>query len=357
MSDATSNGQKLKVVVWDLDHTIWNGVLSEGDDLTLRPAVRECIETLDARGILQSIASRNDHAPAWARLEELGLAEYFLVPQINWGPKSESIAVIAKKINVGLDTFAFVDDQPFERDEVAFAHPAVRLYDAAQVPTLLGRDEFMPRFVTEDSRERRRLYQRDFQRQEAEERFDGTNDAFLATLGMTLRVAPAEPGDLERAEELTLRTHQLNTTGRTFTHAELDALRQSPDHRLLVAELTDRFGTYGKIGLVLLTTTPTTWRIDLFLMSCRVMSRGVGGALITWLRQEAKAAGVALRAQFVETDRNRMMYVTYRFAGFEDVAEENGVSLLENDLSDVPDMPAYFDFEGRLTTTEEAATR
>ncbi len=358
MSDPSpSGGQKLKVVVWDLDHTVWDGVLSEGDSLTLRPGVRACIEALDARGVLQSVASRNDHGPAWTKLVDFGLAEYFLAPQINWGPKSESIKALAQKINVGLDTFALIDDQPFERDEVAFSLPAVRVYDAGEIATLLARDEFMPRFVTADSRERRILYQRDFARQEAETNFSGANDAFLATLDMTLRVAPAEPGDLERVEELTLRTHQLNTTGKTFSHAELEALRRSAGHRLLVAELDDRFGGYGKIGLVLLATTPTAWRVELFLMSCRVMSRGVGGALITWLRQEAKAAGVALQAHFIETDRNRMMYVTYRFAGFEEIAEENGVSLLDNDLSDVPELPGYFAFEGRLTAVKEMATR
>ncbi len=348
MTTALSSRQKLKCVVWDLDHTVWDGILAEGDALTLKPGVRELVEELDRRGIIQSVASRNDHAPAWAKLEELGLADYFLVPQINWGTKSESIAAIQRRLNFGIDTFAFIDDQPFEREEVAFTHPEVRIYDAVDVGDLATREEFMPRFVTEDSRERRAMYRRDFDRQAAEERFDGPNDAFLASLDMALTIAPAQPGDLERAEELTLRTHQLNTTGRTFTHAELDRLRQSPDHKLLVAELTDRFGTYGKIGLVLLETSTTAWRIDLLLMSCRVMARGVGGALITWLRMQAREAGVKLQAHFVETDRNRMMYVTYRFAGFEDVSETDGVSLLENDLSDIPPLPAYFKLDARL---------
>ncbi len=347
MGEATDQ-PKLKCVVWDLDHTVWEGVLAEGDDLALRPGVKALVEELDRRGVIQSVASRNDHEPAWARLEALGLAEYFLVPQIHWGPKSESIAAIQQKLNFGIDTFAFIDDQPFEREEVAFAHPLVRVYDAAEVPQLADRAEFMPRFVTADSQQRRALYQRDFARQTAEENFDGPNDAFLASLDMRLSIAPAQPGDLERVEELTLRTHQLNTTGRTFSHEELDQLRQSPDHLLLVAELSDRYGTYGKIGLVLLETRAEAWRIDLLLMSCRVMARGVGGALITFLRQSACKAGVKLLAHFVETDRNRMMYVTYRFAGFEEVGEENGVSLLANDLSDIPPLPSYFALTARL---------
>ncbi|MDB4473546.1 HAD-IIIC family phosphatase [Opitutaceae bacterium] len=347
---------KLKCLIWDLDHTLWHGVLAEGDELQLRPGARELIETLDARGVLQSIASRNDHELAWAKLTELGLADYFLVPQINWGPKSESVAEIAETLNLGLDSFAFVDDQPFEREEVQTALPQVRIYDAADIATLVDRPEFTPRFVTPDSRHRRALYQRDFQRQVAEEKFNGPSEEFLRSLDLSLRIAPAEPGDLERAEELTLRTHQLNTTGRTFSHHELDQLRQSDDHILLVASLSDRFGDYGKIGLVLLSTDDSTWRIDLLLMSCRVMSRGVGGALITWLRQQAKATGVELQAQFVETDRNRMMYITYKFAGFEEKSEVDGVTLFENDLLDIPELPDYFVMDAQISRVAEATS-
>ncbi len=354
MSKATEQ-PKLKCLIWDLDNTLWQGVLAEGDDLRLRSGVRELIETLDQRGVLQSIASRNDHGPAWAKLTELGLADYFLVPQIHWGPKSESVAEIARALNLGVDAFAFVDDQPFEREEVTAALPEVRVYDAADVASLAGRPEFTPRFVTPDSRHRRVLYQRDFQRKAAEEKFHGPNEAFLRSLDLKLQIRLAEEGDLERAEELTQRSHQLNTTGKTFSHHELDALRQSDDHVLLVASLRDRFGDYGKIGLVLLSTRVEVWRIDLLLMSCRVMSRGVGGALITWLRQQAKEAGVALQAEFVETGRNRMMYVTYKFAGFEEKEETDGVTLLENDLSAIPDLPNYFTIEAGIFLAAGAA--
>src|SRR5690625_82784 len=110
--------EKVKCVVWDLDNTVWDGVLLEGEGLVVRPGIREAMETFDKRGILQSIASKNEFEPAWERLEKFGLAEFFLYPQIGWGAKSESIRKIAEELNIGLDTFAFFDDQPFERDEV-----------------------------------------------------------------------------------------------------------------------------------------------------------------------------------------------------------------------------------------------
>lgn len=334
---------KVKCVVWDLDHTVWRGVLLEGDRLSLRPGVGEAMETLDRRGILQSVASRNESGPARAQLRHFGLDHYVLHPQINWEAKSASIQRIAERLNLAPDTFAFIDDQVFERDEVRFALPQVRTYDAGEVPRLLSDPDFMPGVITEEARRRREMYQADLARQEEELAFRGPNDAFLATLGMVLRVAPAEAADLPRVAELVARTNQLNTTGLLYAYEELDALRRSPEHRLLIAELTDKHGTYGKIGVVLLHCGEALWTIKLLLMSCRVMSRGVGGALICLLRREARAAQVRLQADFRATDRNRMMYITYKFAGFSEVSEVAGVARLESDLGQVPALPDYLE--------------
>src|SRR5215207_8346865 len=123
----------IKCVVWDLDNTVWDGILLEDPSVALRPGVAEVIRALDERGILHSVASRNDHALAMAKLAELGLAEYFLYPRINWNSKASSIEGIAGDINIGLDALAFVDDQPFEREEVAFSHPQVLCLDAVEV--------------------------------------------------------------------------------------------------------------------------------------------------------------------------------------------------------------------------------
>lgn len=339
---------KIKCVVWDLDHTVWDGVLLEGDTLALRPGVCEVMEALDQRGILQSIASKNEHGPAWAQLQRFGLAHYFLHPQIHWEPKSASVRKIAELLNIGIDTFAFIDDQRFERDEVIFAVPEVRVFDATEAIALVNDPDFTPRVVTEDARRRREMYQADETRKVEETSFKGTNDAFLATLGMVLTVTPAEPADMPRTEELVARTNQLNTTGKIYSYEELDALRVSHDHRLLVAELVDRHGSYGKIGVILLHCAEGAWTIKLLLMSCRVMSRGVGGALITLLRREARAAGVRLLADFRATDRNRMMYITYKFAGFSELSSTDGLSLLEANLNNIPEMPRYLDLRATL---------
>ncbi len=331
---------KIKCVVWDLDHTLWDGILLEDGHVALRPGVVDIIRTLDQRGILQSIASRNTHDHAMQKLEALGLAEYFLYPQINWNSKADNLRTIAQKLNINLDTFAFIDDQAFEREEVNFSLPQVLCIDALNVHTVPDLPRMHPRFITDDSARRRQMYLSDQQRNTVEESFTGPKNEFLATLGMVLTITPAREEDLKRAEELTMRTHQLNTTGDTYSYEELDRLRQSDRHLLLIAGLEDKYGTYGKIGLVLIERGASVWTIKLLLMSCRVMSRGIGGALISYIRRAARDHGVALRAEFVTNDRNRMMYMTYKFNGFQETGPaQDGRLVLDNDLSQIPEFP------------------
>ena len=335
--------QSIKCVVWDLDNTVWDGILLEDREVTLRPHVVHILKTLDERGILHSIASRNDHGTAMAKLQEFGIDEYFLYPQINWNSKAASVGQIAKDINIGLDTIAFIDDQPFEREEVAFTHAQVLCIDSAELDDLLDRPELNPRFITEDSRIRRRMYMADIRRNREEAEWVGPTEEFLATLHMIFTIAPTKEEDLKRAEELTVRTHQLNTTGYTYSYEELDAFRTSPRHKLLVSSLEDRHGTYGKIGLTLIECDPDVWTVKLLLMSCRVMSKGVGMIMIHHVLRLAKEAGVKLRAEFLSTDRNRQMLITYRFAGFKEVGKVGDVAIMENNYSAIQPPPPYVD--------------
>lgn len=336
---------RIKCVVWDLDHTVWDGVLLEDPSVTVRPGVVEHLHRLDRMGVLHSVASKNDPETALAKLRELGLAEMFLFPQISWNAKSSSIQRIAAKLNLGLDAFAFVDDQPFELAEVAAELPQVTCVDVAELDDALTRPEFHPRFVTDESAQRRAMYRGQLARDDQEADFVGTSEQFLASLEMSFTIAPAQREDLQRAEELTVRTNQLNSTGRTYSYDELDALRSSPDHLLLVASLTDRFGSYGKIGLALVEKGSPDWRLNMMLMSCRVMSRGVGTVLLGHIMRLARDAGAGLRADLVETGRNRMMQITYAFSGFREVSRDGAHVVLAADLGTIQDPPDYVRLE------------
>jgi FkbH-like protein len=331
----------VKCLVWDLDNALWNGILLENGEVSLREGAWDVVQTLDSRGILQSIASRNDEAHALANLRELGLDEYFLYPQINWNSKVESIRTIARSLDIGLDAIAFIDDDALEREEVRFSLPAVMSVDPLELTKLLGMPEFNPPFITEDSRRRRSMYLSDIERNKAQAAFVGPDQEFLATLEMRLSISRAQEDDLRRAEELTLRTNQLNTTGITYSYEELDRFRQSPRHDLLVADLKDKYGNHGKIGLALVERQEGVRTIKLLLMSCRVISRGVGTIILNYILARAKSDNVRLRAEFVPTGRNRIMHITFRFAGFREVGKEGNCLILEHDLRNVPLPPRY----------------
>lgn len=333
--------RKIKCVVWDLDNTVWDGVLLEGDKVSVRKGIEDIVKALDNRGILQSIASKNDYAAAMAKLSELGLGEYFIYPQISWEPKSYSVRTIAGLINIGIDTLMFIDDQQFEREEVAFSCPEVLCADSSDLSGLLDMPELNPRFITADSKKRRQMYQSDIARNRQEESFSGTKEEFLASLDMVFTIAEAEEGDLQRAEELTVRTHQLNATGYTYSYEELNSFRKSDRHKLFIASLDDKYGCYGKIGLALVECGEEAWTLKLLLMSCRVMSRGVGTIMMNYIMTRTKEAGMRLRAEFVPTDRNRMMYVTYKFAGFREIEERENFVVFESDLSVIQPLPEY----------------
>jgi FkbH-like protein len=341
LNKETKKRASIKCIVWDLDNTLWDGVLLEDPNVALRTEVIEVIKTLDERGILHAIASKNDYTTAMRRLEAFGIQHYFLYPQINWNPKSSSIREIATSINIGIDTLAFVDDQLFEREEVAFALPEVLCLDISEIAGMLDRPEMMPRFITDDSKKRRQMYLSDIERNSIEKEFTGSNEDFLATLNMVFTIASAQDDDLQRAEELTVRTHQLNTTGYTYSYEELSTFSRSANHKLLISSLDDKYGTYGKIGLTLVELGKEYWTVKLLLMSCRVMSRGVGTIMINHVMNMAKAAGVPLRAEFVSNERNRMMYITYKFGGFKEIEKQGNMSIFENPLNTIQPFPPY----------------
>jgi len=348
MLDATKQNQEqgkkdriIKCLVWDLDDTLWKGTLLEGDRVELFPYSERMLRLLDSRGILNSVASKNEDQHAREALSGFGLDHYFLFPQIGWSSKSESIRKIAASLNIGLDAIAFVDDQPFEREEVAFQLPQVLCLSPDQVEDIEHMPEFTPKVITAESARRRLMYLEDAQRTASESEFQGSPAEFLATLDMQVSIARARPIDLDRASELTLRTNQFNTTGRGYSVDELNAFLDSDSHRLYVVELQDKFGGYGIVGLGLLECQDDIWTIKLMLMSCRVVSRGIGTVFINYLMRLARNTESRLRAEIYPNGKNRLMQIAYAFAGFREIARDGDFCLLENNLQNIQDVPAY----------------
>jgi methoxymalonate biosynthesis protein len=331
----TEQPTMVKCLVWDLDNTLWQGTLLEDGEVLLADEVRRVVAELDRRGILQAVSSKNDYGPAWDRLEQLGVAEYFVLPHIGWGLKSDSVRAIADRLNFAHSAIAFIDDSPAERAEVVFHLPEVRCYEPDQLDALLEFPEFSPAVSTVDSRRRREMYQAGFRRDAEREEHKGPDEEFLRSLELWMSINKATGEELTRVEELTLRTSQMNATGVHYDDTALLRLMADPEHEVLVITMGDRFGPHGAVGLVLLHRMPGAWHLKLLATSCRVVSFGAGAAILNWLTDQAAQAGVHLLADFRATDRNRMMEIAYRFAGFDDRACDCRAVLGEADAEGV----------------------
>lgn len=341
MTELVDGEGPIKLVVWDLDNTMWSGTLAEGDELTLRPAARDAVVELDRLGVLQSVASRNDRQDALAVLVRFGLDLYILNRRIDWQAKSGGVTDIAQALNLSVAHTAFVDDDPFERAEVAAHHPSVRCYDAQDISRLLADCRAGAETVTAESASRRALYQAEQQRA-ASERDSGDPEDFERSLGLEVSIDTARPGDLERIEELTRRTSQLNASGYVYPPDELARLMASPDHHVLCVAARDRFGDYGKVGAVLIDRRGGRWVLQLLIVSCRVLSRGIGTIVFAELCRRAFGMGVPLQAHYRPTDRNRAMLIALRFAGFAKVGDlPDGGMLLERAATTLPAFPDH----------------
>lgn len=308
---------RVKVVVWDLDGTVWDGTLVEdgGAALRLRDGVRETVEALDARGVLQSVASRNDEAPAMAALARLGLDHLILAPEIHWGPKHESVRRIAESLDLGLDTFLFVDDLATERVAMTSALPDVRVVDATDLAGLLDRPDLQVP-VTADAAIRRDRYRTEAVRRRAMQAHVTDPDAFLRDAAMVVGISRASSDELlTRCLELFHRTNQLNLTTRRLTMEELRALIDAVGVDVHVIAAEDRFGAYGVVGVAVVDRREPDPVLTDFVTSCRVARKGVEPAVLEWLRRDLAPATV-LRATFVPTERNAVLRTVLADAGF-----------------------------------------
>lgn len=315
--------KRIKCVVWDLDNTVWDGVLLEDGPggVRLRARVLDVIRTTDERGILHSIASKNNEADALGLLRDLGIEELFLYPQIGWMPKSESIRRIGQQLNIGLDAMAFVDDQAFEMEEVRAALPDVMVMDAAHCEEIAERAEFQAS-ATEESRRRRQMYREQEQRA-AQLGEAGDYFGFLRGCAMEVTVRPLGEENLRRVYELAQRTNQMNFSGNRYAEEELRAILRREEMSGLVIACRDRFGDYGIVGFAVVDAQKPCV-VDL-MFSCRVQAKRVEHAVLTFLLQRFAAGGRDFFAKYRRTERNAAAGKVFEEMGFVVTGESDGV--------------------------------
>lgn len=317
-----------KCVVWDLDNTLWEGILVEdgADKVRLRPGIAGLLKELDERGILLSIASKNNHDEAMAALRRFGLDEYFLSPQISWNPKSEGIERIATSLNIGLDSILFVDDSSFEREQVQSVCKDTMALDAAEYQSILLRPDCqLP--VTDESRKRRVFYRDQERREHTQKDYNGEYVTFLRDCNLRLTIRPMTEANLERVHELTQRTNQMNFSGNRYTRDHLRGLLARTDVDTYVLDCEDRFGSYGTVGFCLI-ERPEVCMTDL-MFSCRIQAKRVEHAFLAYLIDKYRhlAAG-GFRVNYRKSKKNAGPGKVFDDLGFQTLGEVDGVTRL-----------------------------
>jgi len=348
-----------KVLVLDLDNTLWGGVVADDGvegieigDTSPRgeafKAFQKYIVSLKDRGTLLAVCSKNDEAKAkevFAKHPEMVLRlDDFVSFQANWEPKSENLRKMAGELNLGLDSLAFVDDNPAEIEIVRQFAPEVATIllgpDPSEYVTQLEDCRlFEPHAITSEDVERTANYHSESRRKAL---FASVTDmgAYLRSLEMEASIGEFAPMDVRRLAQLINKSNQFNLTTRRRTEADLLALMSDPDYIGFSARLKDRFGDHGLISIVIARKTGDTIGIDTWLMSCRVLKRQVEDEVLNELARLAKERGcVRITGVYLRTAKNEMVRDFYENMGFTLTAEDENSREFELALEKFETLP------------------
>jgi len=333
-------GRSAKCLVLDLDNTLWGGEVGEcgpeGIDLGQGSAAGEAFLavqryalTLNARGVVLAVCSKNDvdkaMAPFETHPEMLLRAHHIASFRAGWGPKPNALREIAAELNLGLDALVFLDDSAFERGHVRAELPEVAVPELPDDPAfypmrLADAGYFEGLTVTSDDRNRAASYQANRQRSDLKATHTDIR-TYLADLGMEMVWSPFAATDLNRLAQLSGRTNQFNLTGRRRDREAMQAVMDDPSMLGLQFRLRDRFGDNGLIAVaVTRIDAPACLYIDNLQMSCRVLGRCVEDAILAVLQAQARRLGLnALVGEFIPSPRNGLVKDLYPRLGFSEI--------------------------------------
>ncbi len=348
---APLTGKIAKAVAVDLDNTLWGGVIGEDGMAGIRigsehpgaahQALQRALLDLSQRGILLAVCSKNNPQDALEALrdhpEMLLRPEHFAALRINWNDKAQNLREIAAELNIGLDSIAFVDDNPVERQHVREQAPEVMVVELPSDPmryAQIVRD--FPAFerltLSEEDRHRGRYYAAERQRAALEQSVT-TREDFYRSLEQEAEILPVDALTLARVAQLTQKTNQFNVTTKRYTEQQIAELARCPGWRVLSIKVRDRYADNGLVGVAILHHRGEVIEIDTFLLSCRVIGRTVETALLAWLAEEARSRGAQrLEGWFLPTKKNAPARDFYRSHGFQLLSETPAGQLWGLDL-------------------------
>ncbi len=335
-------GKSRKVLVLDLDNTLWGGII--GDDGVDKiqigretpvseayTAFQEYCLALRDRGILLAVCSKNDEGIAKSGFEHPSSVlrlEHFSCFKANWEPKHENILAIAKEMNLGVDSFVFVDDNPAERALVAAQVPGIAVpdvgNDVSRFAGIIAQGRYFEAVsLSKEDVERAASYAHNQQRSAFEAHFTNYGE-YLDSLEMVAEIDTFQPVYLDRIVQLTNKTNQFNLTARRYTLAEMESALRNPQYMSLYGKLSDRFGDHGLISIVLGRKEPQALHIDLWLMSCRVLKRDMELAMLDAIAARALESGIErIYGYYVPTKKNGIVADFYPKLGFVPAASED----------------------------------
>jgi FkbH-like protein len=357
-------GRTKKCLVLDLDNTLWGGVLGDDGVTGIQlgdthrgeafVAFQRVVKQLGAQGVLLAVVSKNEPDLVRRVLREhpcAVLAEPDFVEIIaNWQPKHDNLSALARALGLSVDSFVFVDDSAFERELVRRELPEVAVVavddePAWHVRNLLRDGWFDVREVTPDDRGRARRYRDEAARRGFLDRFDSIGE-YLRELDTRVRIRPVTEAEAARVSQLTLRTNQFNLTGIRLQPREVLELTRQPDALPLGIHAGDRFGDHGLVGAVLARRDGELLRIENFLLSCRVFSRRIEEACLSWVLRHARDTGAAaVEGVYRATAKNRRVAGLYPHHGFVRVAGDGDVLTFRHGLAELPSPPVHVRLE------------
>jgi FkbH-like protein len=328
-------GKSRKCLVLDLDNTLWGGVVGDDGLEKIRigretpvaeayTAFQEYCFELRNRGVLLAVCSKNNEdlaKEAFTHPESVLRLEHFSAFKANWLPKHENILSIAAELNLGVDSFVFVDDNPAERALVAAQLPTVAVPDVGSdvskfASVLQATQYFEPIKISAEDWQRAELYAANSERAALQSKFANYGE-YLDSLNMTAEIDAFRREYLERIAQLTNKTNQFNLTTRRLTLAETEAVASDPQYVTLYGKLSDKFGDNGLISVVIGRREASVLHVELWLMSCRVLNREMELAMLDSLVEHARKLGISvIRGYYIRTPKNGMVADHYQKLGF-----------------------------------------
>lgn len=365
-------GRTKKTLVVDLDQTLWDGILAEdgADGIGVGDSTRgeafaafqRTVAQLASQGLVLAAVSKNDIDEVRKAFREhpgMILREDDFVQIIaNWRPKHDNIRELAETLNLGVDSFVFADDSPYERGLVRHELPGVAVVDlddepASHVAKLLADNWFGVRELTGEDRTRAAAYRKEVDRRNFLSGFDSLQE-YLRELGITVELSAPEAAQVPRVAQLTLRTNQFNLTTTRLQQQDVTALLDDPDADIRIIRSSDRFGDNGIVGAVLTRRAGDVLRIENFLLSCRVFSRGIEQTCLSALLHQAREQGFReVHAFYRPTAKNGAVRDFYPRYGFTETAADDQEITFRHDLTDIIAVPEHVrlnDRTGRTTS-------